>query len=194
MINTNTVLQNHLILPHGNENFVFNREALNTILDSIKTWCNIAQEEGINVDKQITKLQQIVQQAPSLDHPRINDDHEITRISDHEVTRINEYVVTLHQQIFYQSMYCNQIIRKVAIACIKEKLGKAALKSTNKSLIEIYQSRVWTLLPPKRCLRTISIVEDTFKEILQILQLMEEEIERDNQGINAFNLPGGCGS
>lgn len=100
----------------------------------------------------------------------------------------------LSRQIFIQNLYCIRIIRKIAISCIHKELEIQKLKSTNPALIELYKDELFKLIPSKKSLQPIALVEKVFEVIMETLLKMREEVERDNKGINSFNLCNGCGS
>lgn len=108
-----------------------------------------------------------------------------TLIADHEVL--------LNQQILFQSLYCNQIIRKIAIAYINEKIVPLSLTQTNQKLFDELKAKVWKLVPPKGCLSTIENVESRFQKLLMLIEEMEIRIDLDNKGINPFYRENSCG-
>jgi|GEM_PF-2685351 len=218
--------------------FVFNMDALVNIGHSINKWSGCAIKNNIDIRKQITKIVEIIIQAPSFDNSRIDEDCEAAlncmreilifknikeefltntlkiyaycyqhihnsaigfveeklETPNNEISLIAENEVLLNQQILFQSLYCNQIIRKIAIKCIKENLEETSLIATNKLLFKIYEAKLWKKLPPKRCLSTIATIETAFTKIIKLIEKMKNEIHLDNLGINVFNQCNGCGS
>lgn len=146
--------------------------------ESVIKWINIATEENINVSNTVEKLRESLLEAPSISDLAHNVDKE----------------ALLSRQIFIQNLYCIRIIRKIAISCIHKELEIQKLKPTNPALIELYKIELFKLIPPKKSLQPIAVVEKVFEVIMETLLKMREEVERDNKGINSFNLCNGCGS
>ncbi len=165
------------MIQNNFQNFVqFLQLQTKEVSDSTTKWINVANEAGVNVDKQIRNIQQTIDDAPVF----------LTIPSQFEIQ------ISMIQQIVVRSLYCNQIIRKIIKAAIAEKLPRIRQISNNQTLIGIYEERLNELVPVKICLDKIPVVEKLFFETMEILLLMEKEIKNDNNGIRG-NFSDKCG-
>lgn len=156
------------MIQNNFQNFVqFLQLQTKEVSDTTIKWINIANTAGVDVTKQIRNIKQTIDDAPVFTN----------------VPSQFEIQISMIQQIVVRSLYCNQIIRKIIKAAIKEKLGRIRQISNNHELISIYEGRLNELIPEKICLDKIPVVEKLFTETLDILILMEKEIGNDMKGI-----------
>lgn len=148
---------------------------LQDAMRSVHRWVSNAFELRINIDRQIEVIRTTLFDAL---------EHKPTSEFDREAM--------LTRQITIYTVFCNQIIRKIMQKALEDELKLAYLSSTNKDLIDLFESRYIRFIPEAICYDKTAVVVGKYCTAINILILMRASIKKDNNGIIPFNLFNRC--